>query len=261
MVAVFSENKDVIFKAVQDMYTEVASLPTKEFHFPTGRKACEFVGYPADLLDSIPSTATESFAGVGFPFKSEVIKKGHHVLDIGSGSGTDVLIASQLVGDSGKVYGLDMTRAMLDKVNENIKLMRASNVTLIEGNAEDIPLLDSSIDVVTSNGVLNLVPDKATAFAEIYRILKPGGSVQIADIVVGLPINEASKNNPELWAECIVGASLKDQYLRMFRDAGFDDITVLSEFDYFAGSSSQSTREVAASFGAGTVEIIMKKPK
>lgn len=260
MVAVFSQDRDIIFKAVQDMYTEVASLPEKEFHFPTGRSACEFVGYPADLLDSIPATATESFAGVGFPFKSEIIKESDHVLDIGSGSGTDVLIASQITGNNGKVYGLDMTRAMLDKVENNIRVMGATNVVLLEGNAEEIPLPDSSIDVITSNGVLNLVPNKPKAFAEIFRILKPGGHVQIADIVVGLPINEASRNNPKLWAECIVGASLKEQYIDMFKAAGFEDITTLSEFDYFAGSSSQSTREVAASFGAGTVEIVMRKP-
>jgi arsenite methyltransferase len=182
------------------------------------------------------------------------------VLDIGSGSGTDVLIAARLVGPEGIVFALDMTSAMLNKLRRNAELAGAGNVRVLEGNAEAIPLPDMSVDVVTSNGVLNLVPDKAEAFSEIFRALRPGGSVQIADIVVGKPVSESSRANPKLWAECVVGASIEDDYLEMFRSAGFDDVAVLRSFDYFAGSSNDDTRRVAGALGAKAIEIRMSKP-
>lgn len=150
MVAFFSNQKEHIFEAVQAMYTDVASYPLKEFHFPTGRSACEFVGYPVSQLDAIPATACESFAGVGYPFAAQVIREGDTVLDIGSGSGTDVLIAANLVGVTGKVYALDMTEAMRNKLHKNIELQGAINVEIMSGNAEEIPLPDASVDVVTS---------------------------------------------------------------------------------------------------------------
>jgi ubiquinone/menaquinone biosynthesis C-methylase UbiE len=228
MVAILSDNREFIIRAVKDMYTDVAGHPEKKFHFPTGRPACEFVGYPADELDAIPATAVESFAGVGYPHKSGFIGEGDIVLDIGSGSGTDALIAI--------------------------------NVAPLEGNAEDIPLPDASIDVVTSNGVLNLVPDKAKAFREIARVLKPGGRAQIADIVVASQISDECRSNPQLWAECVVGASLEDSYLDLFAKAGLTDIKVLRRFDYFAGSNSEHTRKIAGSFDAASIEVTMRKP-
>src|SRR5574341_23111 len=123
MVAITDTKKDSIFKAVSQMYSDVASCPSRVFHFPTGRPACEFVGYPAQELDAIPATAVESFAGVGYPFAVGAIREGDAVLDIGSGSGTDALIASLWVGPSGKVYGLDMTPAMLEKARSNAAKM------------------------------------------------------------------------------------------------------------------------------------------
>lgn len=188
MVAILGFNRDQILNAVRDMYTEVALDPQRVFHFPTGRAACLFVGYPEDWLDTLPATAVESFAGVGFPFRADVIRPGDHVLDVGAGSGTDVLSAAKLVGSEGVVFALDMTSAMLDKLRRNIERARVGNVRVLEGNAEAIPLPDETIDVVTSNGVLNLVPNKARAFAEMYRVLRPGGGAQIADIVVEKPV-------------------------------------------------------------------------
>ena len=179
MVAIVSDKREFILGAVADVYTDVALHPGKQFHFPTGRPACLFVGYPAAQLDRLPATAVESFAGVGHPFAAGVIREGDVVLDIGAGSGTDTLLAG-LLASRGTVYGLDMTRPMLDKLSRNIELMGAHHVHALEGNAEQIPMPDASVDVVTSNGVLNLVPDKARAFAEIARVLKPGGVALIA---------------------------------------------------------------------------------
>lgn len=255
MVAVLSNQREVILDAVRAMYTDVATNPDKEFHFPTGRTACDFVGYPAAQLESLPATAVESFAGVGYPFAADVIRAGEIVLDIGSGSGTDALIASQLVGATGNVIGLDMTGAMRDKLRANAQTAGALNVRVLEGNAEEIPLPDASVDVVTSNGVLNLVPDKAKAFREIARVLKPGGRLQLADIVVGTPPSDSCRAHPELWAECIVGATGEDDYVRMLRDAGFTTVEILKQLDYFSASGSAETRKVAGSFDAHTIVL------
>jgi len=248
-VAMWSDKKEFIFKAVEEMYTDVASRPGAVFHFPTGRLACLFVGYPADQLDCVPAEATESFAGVGYPFAADVIREGDTVLDVGSGSGTDALIAAMLTGANGTVYALDMTRAMREKLQRNVAAMKIGYVRVIEGNAEQIPLPDASIDVVTSNGVLNLVPDKPAAFGEIARVLKPGGRLQISDIALRVPVSEQSRTDPRLWAECVVGAVVEDDYLSMLRAAGLD-VEVIRDMDYFAGSVSASTRRAAHGLGA-----------
>ena len=218
-MALWSNNKEFIFKAVEEMYTDVASRPGAVFHFPTGHAACLFVGYPPEQLASLPVEATESFAGVGYPFAADVIRPGDTVLDIGSGSGTDTLIAATLTGPSGVVYGLDMTRAMREKLQRIVAATKIEHVRVIEGNAEQIPLPDASIDVVTSNGVLNLVPDKPAAFGEIARVLKPGGRLQIADIALRVPVSDRSRADPRLWAECVVGAITEDDYGSLLRAA------------------------------------------
>lgn len=258
MVAIVSDKREFIFRAVADMYTDVATHPEKTFHFPTGRLACLFVGYPGHQLDLIPASAPESFAGVGYPFAADVIRQGDAILDVGSGSGTDTLIASMLTGPQGKVYGLDMTRAMLEKLRRNVASMGAKNVVPLEGNAEEIPLPDSSVDVVTSNGVLNLVPDKRRAFAEIARVLKPGGRLQISDISLANPVSDSARSNPKLWAECVVGAVVEDDYLEKLRAAGLD-VEVISRLDYFAGSVSEDTRRVAHGLGAHSVVLRGRK--
>jgi arsenite methyltransferase len=253
MVAILSNQREAIFDAVRAMYTEVAALPDKEFHFPTGRRACEFVGYPAAVLDAVPATAVESFAGVGYPFSASVIRPGDVVLDIGSGSGTDTFISSRLVGPSGRVIGLDITEAMRDKLRSIADQIGITNVEILEGNAEEIPLNAASVDVVTSNGVLNLVPDKSRAVAAIGRVLRPGGRVQLADIVVDTLPSEACRARPELWAECIVGATEARHYVELFKHAGIGEIVVLSRLDYFAGSRNPETQKIAGTFGAHAV--------
>jgi len=260
MVAITSNKREHILGAVTQMYTQVANAPKREFHFPTGRRACEFVRYPAESVDALPGTAVESFAGVGNPFAAAAIKEGDTVLDIGSGSGTDVLIAQRLVGPRGKVYALDMTAAMREKLQRTLDAGGITNVEILSGNAESIPLEDACIDVVTSNGVLNLVPDKARAIAEIFRVLKPGGRLQLADIALGQPVSARFKNDPEMWAECVVGAVSEDRYLEMLRAAGFAGVGIIDQLDYFSGSNSEKTREVAALFGAHSVVLAGVKP-
>jgi SAM-dependent methyltransferase len=260
MVAILSNQRDVIFDAVQRMYTDVALMPEREFHFPTGRRGCEFVGYPAEQLDRLPATAVESFAGVGYPFAAGVIRAGDTVLDIGSGSGTDALIAAGLVGPGGRVIGLDLTEAMRNKLRATAASVGAANLEVLAGNAEAIPLPDASVDVVSSNGVLNLVPDKPAAIREIARVLRPGGRLQLADIVVETSPSDACRAHPELWAECIVGATTPESYIGGFEGAGLCDVQVLSRSDYFSGSCNAETRRVAGSFGAHTVVLRAVKP-
>jgi SAM-dependent methyltransferase len=261
MVAIAGFNKDQIFAAVRQMYSDVATAPSRRYHFPTGRDACRFVGYPDGMLDVIPATALESFAGVGFPFRAGVVRRGDTVLDLGAGSGTDTLIAANLVGPQGRVYALDFTPAMISKLRRNIAQAGVSNVEVIEGNAEAIPLPDASIDVATSNGVLNLVPDKPKAIAEIFRVLRLGGRVQIADIVISRPVGKSALSDPSLWAECVVGASIEEDYLDLFRMTGFAEVTVLRRHDYFSGSASADTRRIAAALGGKAAEITMHRPR
>jgi SAM-dependent methyltransferase len=253
MVAMYTDKKEFIFRAVREMYSDVALHPGKGFHFPTGRLACLFVGYPAAQLDLLPAAAVESFAGVGYPFAAETIGSDDIVLDIGSGSGTDTLLASTLA-PRGKVYALDMTDAMLEKLGRNIAEMDAAHVAPLAGNAEEIPLPDASVDVVTSNGVLNLVPDKPRAFAEITRVLRPGGRLQVSDIALDNPVSEKSRADPKLWAECVVGAVVEDAYLAMLRAAGLV-CEVIRRQDYFSGSANADTRRAARALGAHAITL------
>ena len=253
MVALWSNKREFIFKAVRDMYTDVALNPDKVFHFPTGRLACLFVGYPAEQLDLLPRAAVESFAGVGYPFAASTIRTADTVLDIGSGSGTDTLLASTMARD-GRVYGLDMTGAMLDKLRHNAASMGDLCVEALEGNAEEIPLSDSSIDVVTSNGVLNLVPDKRRAFSEIARVLRRGGRLQISDIAVHDPVSEKARADPKLWAECVVGAVVEGDYLSLLSEAGLE-VEIIGRQDYFSGSVNVDTRRAAKSLGAHAITL------
>lgn len=261
MVAILGFSKEQITEAVRAMYADVANDPGQGFHFPVGRRAALALGYPEAGLDRLPQAAVERFAGVGYPFRAEVIRPGDVVLDIGAGSGTDALLASRLVGETGKVWALDITPPMLDRLKTTLQEAGITNVETIQGDAEHIPLPDGSVDVVTSNGVLNLVPDKRRAFAEIFRVLKPNGRVQLADVVIARPVPLGGRSDPQLWAECVVGASVDEDYLELFRDAGFASVEVLGEQDYFAESPSADTRRIASGLGARSVEVVMERPE
>jgi len=157
------------------------------------------------------------------------------------------------------VYGLDITPAMIAKARTNIAKMGARNVQILEGDATKIPLPDGSVDVVTSNGVLNLVPDKPAAFGEIFRVLKRGGHLQLADIVVEEDVGAVCGLNPQLWADCIGGAAVEKEYLATIQDAGFRDVRILRKVDYFAKSASESTKRITRSFGAKSVVVAAVK--
>jgi SAM-dependent methyltransferase len=185
--------------AVQIEYADVAAFPNKGFHFHTGRFLANRIGYPAERVDSLPDSVIESFAGVGNPFSWGALREGESVVDLGSGAGLDSLLAAQMVGPSGSVVGIDMTPEMIDKSTRNAELLGLSNAEFRQGFLEAMPLPDASADVVISNGVLNLCPDKATVLAETFRVLKPGGRMQISDIIVGKPVEEEGKADIALW--------------------------------------------------------------
>ncbi|HSH42645.1 MAG TPA: methyltransferase domain-containing protein, partial [Arenicellales bacterium] len=166
MVAILGYSREQIFAAVKDMYTAVAEAPDSPFHFPIGRTASDAAGYPPDQLEALPGNVLESFVGVGYPFLGEAIRPGDTTLDIGAGAGGDSLIAGRLVGPSGRVVALDLTPAMTRKLGETVQQSGADNVSVLQASAESIPIADESVDSITSNGALNLVPNKRKAVAE-----------------------------------------------------------------------------------------------
>ena len=190
---------DVLRSEIQRTYTEVSEEQEKEFIFPTGRSWAEDLGYPAEELARVPDATVESFAGVANPFSLGPIEPGETVLDLGCGAGTDLLIAAQMVGPEGRAIGVDMTPAMVERARESAREMGLDNVEVHESLIERVPVADASVDVVTSNGVIDLVPDKEAVFAEIWRVLRAGGRVQLADVVIHRPVSEEGRRNIDLW--------------------------------------------------------------
>jgi len=190
---------DTLRKAIQDEYKEVARDPGKGFHFHTGRPLTRIVGYQDDWLDGISESAIESFAGTGNPFAMGELASGEKVVDIGSGGGIDSLVAARMVGPEGKVVGIDMTPEMLEKARAAATESSIDNVEFREAYMEEIPVGDGWADVVISNGVLNLTPDKQKTLGEIFRVLRPGGRLQIGDILVAREVSQAAKQKIELW--------------------------------------------------------------
>ncbi len=185
--------------AIQEEYGEVAACPLKGFHFHTGRFLAARLGYPADRVDTLPEPVVESFAGVGNPFSWGDLQSGETVVDLGSGAGFDALLTARMVGPAGRVIGIDMTPAMLAKARRNADLLGLTNVEFRGGYLEELPVADGTAEVVISNGAVNLCPDKATVLAEAYRVLKPGGRLQVADIVVAKEVPNSAKQDIALW--------------------------------------------------------------
>jgi arsenite methyltransferase len=190
---------DVLRDQVRLKYAAVAVAPDDEYHFHTGRTAAERCRYDMSAVDHLPPVAVESFAGVANPFELRALESGERVVDLGSGAGFDTFLASRAVGTDGFVVGVDMTDEMLAKARSTATTIGASNVEFRDGYLEDVPVTDGWADVVISNGVINLCPDKAVAFTEAWRVLRPGGVLQFADIANGLPVPEEAMREIDLW--------------------------------------------------------------
>jgi len=189
---------ELLKSEIKKTYSAVSQEPERDFIFPTGRDWAEDLGYPAELAN-VPESAVESFAGVANPWTMGRLAAGERVLDLGSGAGTDSLVAAQMVVPDGRVTGIDMTSAMLAKARAAADEMGVTNVEFVEGEAEALPFADASFDVVISNGVIDLIPDKDAVFAELYRVLAPGGRMQIADVTIENPVSEEGRRNIDLW--------------------------------------------------------------
>jgi arsenite methyltransferase len=183
---------------IRKTYASVSQEPEKDFVFPTGRAWAEDLRYPPELAN-VPETAVESFAGVANPWTLGRLEAGERVLDLGCGAGTDTLIAAQMVGPQGRVVGIDMTPEMLAKARAAAEEMALENVDFVEGEVEHLPFEDETFDVVISNGVIDLIPDKEAVFTEIGRVLVPGGRIQIADVTIQSPVSEEGRRNIDLW--------------------------------------------------------------
>jgi SAM-dependent methyltransferase len=189
---------DVLKHEIKKTYAAVSEEPDRDFIFPTGRPWAEDLGYPPELAE-VPDGAVESFAGVANPWELGRLAPGERVLDLGSGAGTDSLIAAQMVGPGGHVTGIDMTPQMLGKARAAAAEMGLGNVEFVEGEAERLPFPDESFDVVVSNGVIDLIPDKDAVFAELNRVLVSGGRLQVADVTIQNPVSEEGRRNIDLW--------------------------------------------------------------
>ena len=183
---------------IKKTYACVSEQPETDFIVPTGRAWAEDLGYPAELA-AVPESAVESFAGVANPWELGRLETGERVLDLGCGAGTDTLVAAQMVGPAGRVVGIDMTPEMLAKARAAAAELGAANVELLEAEAERLPFPDGSFDVVISNGVIDLIPDKDAVFAEIFRVLAEGGRIQVADVTIQNPVSEEGRRKIDLW--------------------------------------------------------------
>ena len=190
---------DVLREEIRKTYTDVSTEQEQEFIFPTGRGWAQELGYPEPELSQVPDATVESFAGVANHWLLGRIDPGSVVLDLGCGAGTDLLIAAQMTGAAGRVIGVDMTSAMLERARTSAQDMALANVDLHESLIESLPVADASIDVVISNGVIDLVPDKDAVFDEIDRVLRPGGRLQVADVVIHAEVSEDARKRIDLW--------------------------------------------------------------
>jgi len=189
---------DLLKTEIKRTYASVSAEPAKERIFPTGRAWAQDLGYPSELAN-VPESAAESFAGVANPFSLGRLQPGERVLDLGSGAGTYSLVAAQMVGPEGHVTGVDMTPEMLEKASAAAEQMAAANVEFVEAEAERLPFPDASFDVAISNGVIDLIPDKDAVFSELFRVLAPGGRLQIADVTIQQPVSEEGRRKIDLW--------------------------------------------------------------
>jgi arsenite methyltransferase len=243
---------------VKEMYRDVAQNPKGEFHFEMGRVMAERLGYaPADL-DRIPSEAIDSFAGVGYFFDLAELKPGETVVDLGSGSGMDTFVASLRVERAGRIIGVDMTDEQLAKAERLREERSFSNISYRKGYIEETGVESGSVDCVTSNGVINLAPDKGRVFREAARMLKKGGRLAIADIVTEQALPDSIVCNADLWAACIGGAAQRDQYRDAIVQAGLEVVRIKENptYQFISDNAQGATKK----FGVKSVSLLARKP-
>jgi arsenite methyltransferase len=235
-------NVDYLRATVRATYDRVARAPRGEFHFHRGADyARDFLQYdPADIA-FLPEAATARFAGVGNPLLIGPVRTGERVLDHACGAGTDLLLAARRIGPTGRAIGIDMTEAMRDCARAAAELAGvADRVEIAPGYMESLPLRDESVDLVISNGVVNLAPDKPQVFREIARVLKPGGRLYLADVVVARELTLDARENPDLWAACIAGAMVEDELPETAAACGLGHGRIAGQFNCFQGTSAEA---------------------
>lgn len=269
MALVCPSNFDITFlrEQVRATYEEVARNPEGDFHFHRGPEyAVTFLGYDAEELKQLPSEATARFAGVGNPIQIGdsdpslgAIRHGQVVLDHACGAGMDLLLAARRVGETGKAIGVDMTAGMRQIARQAAERAGLSHIVDIrDGMYEELPVADSSVDVVISNGVVNLAPDKVRVFKEIFRVLKPGGHLFLADVVVQRELTLDARSNPSLWAACIGGAMVEPELYDVAKEAGFHNSQVVKRFNCFYNTTAEV--EVAKDLFVHAVNFVATKP-
>lgn len=247
-------------REVKSVYRHVAESPDEgEFHFEMGRALAERLGYPPEDLDRVPQEAIDSFAGVGYYFGLVGIDEGDDVLDLGSGSGTDVFVAALHAGESGSVIGLDMTEEQLEKARSLRDEAGFENVSFEQGYIEDLPFEDKTFDVVVSNGVINLSAEKERVFEEVARVLKPGGKLALSDIVSEEQMPESIKNDADLWAACIGGARQVDDYTTIIESAGLEVTEARENSSY--EFTSERAQNACQSYGVKSIALVARKPR
>jgi arsenite methyltransferase len=241
-------NVDSLRSQVRDTYDRVAREPHAQYHFHRGPDyACELLGYDRNELAQLPDECTARFAGVGNPLRipnkdpnAAKLRAGETVLDHACGAGMDLLLAARRVGPTGHAIGVDMTPAMCDCATAAAELAGLSEVVEIRGGFfETLPVEDESVDAVVSNGVVNLAPDKRKVFVEIARVLKPGGRLYLADVVVQRELTLDARNNPDLWAACIAGALVDTEFAELAASVGLTGGRIVERFDCFRYTTAQ----------------------
>jgi SAM-dependent methyltransferase len=249
-------DRDLLELQVKELYRHVAHGKSGDLHFEVGRELALRVGYPAVLLDAIPAEALASFAGVGYHLDLAGLTYGERVLDLGSGSGTDVFCAAVLVGPVGRVVGVDFTDAQVAKATRLRDRDGFARVELVEGSIDELPFADGSFDAVISNGVVNLSPVKGQVFREAARVLRPGGRLALADIVSSRALRERTRRNVDLWAACIAGAIPRSSYLDAIESAGLTVTDVRSNTYEFV---SERALDACATYGVESVSVAAVK--
>jgi len=220
--------QDEIKNAVKDKYSQVAKDPCASFNFPVGKVFALKVGYPKEILDKLPQSMYESFTGANNPQPFIELKEGEIVLDLGCGAGLDLYFYAKVVGDKGRVYGLDISEDMVNKARRNMEAVEIMNVEVKCGYSDNLPFEDNFFDVVASNGIYNLSPDKERVMREVFRVLKPGGRTVFCEIVLKDKFSDNIRKSIDDWFRCIGGALPEKEFIALMENVGFKNIEIIS---------------------------------